>query len=110
MLHAACRPRAHGACQVRVAPRDRTRDPLSSVRFRTRPDHELDQLSDEQLIAYMREACSAGDRQAADRALALLVYGHAKNVERRMLTRMPRWAAQDAAHDAIVRAITSAFD
>lgn len=58
----------------------------------------------------MRDACGAGDRQAADRALALLVYGHAKNVERRMLTRMPRWAAQDAAHDAIVRAITSAFD
>jgi RNA polymerase sigma factor (sigma-70 family) len=42
--------------------------------------------------------------------LAILVYGHAANVERRMVFRLPRWAAQDAAHDALVRAITSAFD
>lgn len=62
------------------------------------------------LIAYVREASSAGDHGAAKRALAILVYGHASNVERRMLLRMPRWAAQDCAHDALVRAITSAFD
>jgi RNA polymerase sigma factor (sigma-70 family) len=78
--------------------------------FRQQPDHELDQLSDERLIAYLREAASAGDQAAAKRGLAILVYGHAANVERRMLLRMPRYAAQDAAHDALVRAITSAFD
>jgi RNA polymerase sigma factor (sigma-70 family) len=83
---------------------------LSSASFRKQSDHELDQLSDEKLIAYLRDASRAGDKPATDRALALLIYGHAKNVERRMLTRLPRWAAQDAAHDAIVRAITSAFD
>lgn len=83
---------------------------MAPPRFRTRPDHELDQLSDGQLIAYLREASSAGQTAAAKRALAILVYGYAKNVERRMLTRLPRWAAQDAARDALVRAITSAFD
>jgi len=83
---------------------------LPSARFRPLPDHELDQLSDEKLIAYVREASSAGDPAAAKRALAILVYGHAANVERRMLLRMPRWAAQDAAHDALVRAIAAAFD
>jgi RNA polymerase sigma-70 factor, ECF subfamily len=83
---------------------------LPSARFRQRPDHELDQLSDEKLIAYLREAAGAGDHAAARRALAILVYGHTANVERRMLLRLPRHAAQDAAHDALVRAITSAFD
>lgn len=83
---------------------------MPSARFRQQPDHELDQLSDEKLIAYLREASNAGDHRAAKRALAILVYGHTANVERRMLLRMPRYAAQDAAHDALVRAITSAFD
>lgn len=83
---------------------------MSSARFRPQPDHELDRLSDEKLIAYVREASSAGDPVAARRALAILVYGHAANVERRMALRMPRWAAQDAAHDALVRAVMAAFD
>lgn len=83
---------------------------MPSARFRQQPDHELDQLSDEKLIAYLREGASAGNHAAARRALAILVYGHAANVERRMLLRLPRHAALDAAHDALVRAITSAFD
>jgi RNA polymerase sigma factor (sigma-70 family) len=83
---------------------------LTPARFRKQSDHELDQLADEKLIAYVRDASSAKDYPAAKRALAILVYGHAANVERRMLLRMPRWAVQDAAHDALVRAITSAFD
>ncbi len=78
--------------------------------FNPRPDHELDLLSDEKLIAYLREASSAGDAAAAKRALAILVYGYASLVERRMALRVPRWAAEDAAHDALVRAIASAFD
>ena len=83
---------------------------MPPAQFRKLPDHELDQLSDEKLIAYLREAFSAGEHAAGKRALAILVYGHAANVERRMLLRMPRWAAQDCAHDALVRAIAAAFD
>ena len=83
---------------------------MPPARFKQQPDHELDQLPDEKLIAYLRAASRAGDHQAAKRALAFLVYCHAANVERRMLLKMPRFAAQDAAHEALVRAITSAFD
>lgn len=83
---------------------------LPSAKFRAKSDHELDQLPDEKLIAYLREAAAAGDQRAAKSALALLVYGYAANVERRLSLKMPAWAAQDAAHDALVRAITSAFD
>jgi RNA polymerase sigma factor (sigma-70 family) len=83
---------------------------LPPAKFRTQPDHELDQLSDEKLISYLRDAAAAGAHDAAKRALAILVYGHAANVERRMRLRMPSYAAQDAAHDALVRAIASAFD
>jgi RNA polymerase sigma factor (sigma-70 family) len=83
---------------------------LPAARFKKKPDHELDKLSDEKLIAYLRAASAAGEHAAAKRALAILVYGHAANVERRLLLRMPRWAVQECAHDALVRAIASAFD
>ena len=68
------------------------------------------QLSDEKLIAYLRDASSAGDAAAAKRALAILVYGYARDVERRMALRLPRYAVEDAAEDALVRAIAAAFD
>jgi DNA-directed RNA polymerase specialized sigma24 family protein len=83
---------------------------LLSARFKAQSDHELDQLSDEKLISYLRDASGAAAHEASRRALAILVYGHGANVERRLLLRMPRWAVQDAAHDALVRAIASAFD
>jgi RNA polymerase sigma-70 factor, ECF subfamily len=80
------------------------------VSFRARPDHELDRLHDDELIAYLRDAARAGDAAAARRALAILIYGYANDVERRMALRLPRWAAEDAAHEALVRAVASAFD
>jgi RNA polymerase sigma factor (sigma-70 family) len=80
------------------------------VSFKQRPDHELEQLSDEKLIAYLRDASSAGDAAAGKRALAILVYGYARDVERRMALRLPSHAVEDAAHDALVRAISAAFD
>lgn len=83
---------------------------MGAVSFKPQPDHELDQLSDEKLIAYLRDASSAGDAAPAKRALAILVYGYARDVERRMALRLPRWAVEDAAHDALVRAVASAFD
>ena len=78
--------------------------------FKPRPNHELELLSDEKLIAYLREASSAGHAPAGRRALAILIYGYAQNVERRMALRLPRWAVKDAAAEALVRAVSSAFD
>jgi len=78
--------------------------------FKIRPDHELDQLSDDALITYLREASDAGEHEAGKRALAILIYGHAANVERRMGFKIPRHAVEEAAHEALVSAVASAFD
>jgi RNA polymerase sigma factor (sigma-70 family) len=80
------------------------------VSFKQLADHELDKLSDEALIAYLRDARSAGAKDTARRALAVLVYGYEDIVEQRMALRLPAHAVQDAAHEALVRAVASAFD
>jgi RNA polymerase sigma factor (sigma-70 family) len=80
------------------------------VTFRRLPDHELQTLSDEQLIAYIRAAVDAGELSAGRSALAVLVYGYEDIVKRRLRMKMPAYAVDDAAHEAMVRAIKSAFD
>jgi RNA polymerase sigma factor (sigma-70 family) len=80
------------------------------VSFKQLPEHELATLSDDALIAYFRDAHSAGANDAARHALAVLVYGYAGIVERRMALLLPPQAVQDAAHDALVRAVAAAFD
>ena len=45
-------------------------------RFERKPDHELDRLDDEALVAYARAARDAGDQAAGARAIAVLVYGY----------------------------------
>jgi RNA polymerase sigma factor (sigma-70 family) len=80
------------------------------VTFRRLPDHELQTLSDEQLIAYIRAAVDASQLSAGRSALAVLVYGYEDIVKRRLRMRMPPYAVDDAAHEAMVRAVKSAFD
>jgi RNA polymerase sigma factor (sigma-70 family) len=80
------------------------------VSFKPLPDHELHRLADDRLIAYIRDACAAGDAAAARRGLAFLVYGYERDVKRRLALRLPGHAVEDAGHDALVRAITAAFD
>ena len=77
--------------------------------FKPRPDHELQALGDDALIAYMRAAHDAGQPAVGRRALMFLVYGHERNVKRR-LWKLPKHAVDDVAHDALVRAIAAAFD
>lgn len=78
--------------------------------FSRLPDHELDRLDDDELIAYLRAAQRAGDRHAADRSLAVLVYGHWSNVERRVRLKVPQQHVEDVTGDIIVSAIRAAFD
>lgn len=78
--------------------------------FRPRAEHELYGSTDDQLIAYLREARAAGDLVAARRALALLVYGYEPIVRRRLAMKVPAHVVEDVAHDALVRAIAAAFD
>lgn len=78
--------------------------------FKSLPDHELQRLGDEQLIAYVRHGRAAGELAAARRALMFLVYGYERDVKRRLSLRLPAHAVDDVAHDALVRAIAAAFD
>jgi RNA polymerase sigma factor (sigma-70 family) len=77
--------------------------------FRALPEHALDLLDDEALIAYIRAATEAGAEADALRGLAVLVYGYARQVERRMALRLPAHVVEDVAHEALVRAVGSAF-
>jgi len=78
-------------------------------RFERKPDHELDRLDDEALVAYARAAREAGDPAAAARAIAVLVYGHWRNVERRVRMKIPREHVEDVTADIVASATHSAF-
>jgi len=78
--------------------------------FVQKPDHELERLDDDALILYVREARAAGDRDAAGQAIAILVYGHWRNVERRVAMKIPSQHVEDVTGDVIISAIQSAFD
>jgi RNA polymerase sigma factor (sigma-70 family) len=80
------------------------------VTFAPLPDHELQQLSDEQLIAYIRDARDAAKLADARRGLMFLVYGYERDVKRRLSIKVPAYVVDDLAHDALVRAIAAAFD
>ena len=78
-------------------------------RLRRKPDHELDRLDDEALVAYARAVRDAGDHAAGGRAIAVLVYGHWPNVERRVRMKVPREHVEDVTGDIVASAIQSAF-
>ena len=78
-------------------------------RFQPLDDAALERLGDEQLIAYMRLAREAGHPSAGD-ALAILVFGHWANVERRVRLKLPEAHVEDVTGDIIADAIASAFD
>ncbi len=77
--------------------------------FRPRPEHELDRLSDENLLAYLRDARAAGDTDSARTALQVLVFGHWSIVVARLRMKLPAHVVEDTAGDVIARAITSSF-
>jgi RNA polymerase sigma factor (sigma-70 family) len=74
---------------------------------RSLTDDELDGLSDEQLLERISEARSAGALDDAKRALAILVWRHYANVERRVRLRVPTADVEDVAMEAVVSAIRS---
>ena len=78
--------------------------------FQPLPDHELQQLPDEQLIAYVRAARDVGELTHGRRGLMFLVYGYERDVKRRLSIKVPKHVVDDLAHDALVRAIAAAFD
>jgi RNA polymerase sigma-70 factor (ECF subfamily) len=77
--------------------------------FRPFDEDDLQRLDDDRLIEYMGHARAAG-HPSAGTALAILVYGHWANVERRVRMKLPAQHVEDLTGDIIVNAITSAFD
>jgi RNA polymerase sigma factor (sigma-70 family) len=80
------------------------------VTFRPLPDHNLQKLSDEELIAYIRAARDEGQLAHGRRGLAILVFGYERDVKRRLSIKVPKHVVDDLAHDALVKAIAAAFD
>src|SRR2546423_13847136 len=79
--------------------------PEPKLSFRPRPEHELTQLTDENLIAYLREAAAAGDAGAARSALGGLVYGYVHNVRGRVRLLIPTYAVEGVGQEVLARAI-----
>jgi RNA polymerase sigma factor (sigma-70 family) len=77
--------------------------------FRPRPEHELDALSDDELIAYIRDARTAGALDTGRTALQILVFGHWDLVVARLRMKLPPHVVEDTAGDVIARAVTSTF-
>lgn len=85
--------------------------PRTTVDFRDPlPTHDLDRLSDEQLIAYIRAMRDGGELPAAAAGLAVLVYGHWTNVRRRVGLKIPAADVEDVSSEVVTSAIASAFD
>jgi RNA polymerase sigma factor (sigma-70 family) len=78
--------------------------------FRELPDHHLQALSDEQLIAYMRSARDAGRHDAMKPAIAVLAYGYWDTLVNRARMKLPESDAEQVAGEALESAIASAFD
>ena len=69
----------------------------------------LERLDDGALIEYMRQARASGDPSAAT-ALAILVFGHWQNVERRVRMKVPPSHVEDLTGDIVADAVASAFE
>lgn len=100
-----------GVCQDLPGAVDSPWGSVVAVSFQPLTDHQLHDLADDQLIAYIRAGRDAGEREVAKRALWFLVDGHEADVRRRLRLRLPKDAPfDDLAHDVLVRAVGSAFD
>jgi RNA polymerase sigma factor (sigma-70 family) len=77
--------------------------------FRPLDEAALQRLDDDALIEYMRSARDSGHPSAAV-GLAILVYGHWQNVERRVRMKIPSAHVEDLTGDVIADAVASAFE
>lgn len=79
--------------------------------FEELSERQLGDLSDEQLVDYLRRAREAGRHDAMKPAVAVLVYGYWDNLVNRARLKLRSEAdAEDVAAEAIASAIVSAFD
>jgi len=86
------------------------KDLLADGNFRERSELELTDLSDEQLIDYIRAARAAGRGDAVTLALRILVFGYLENIERRVALKVPDRDVSEVAARAMESALKAAFD
>lgn len=75
--------------------------------FRSRKDHQLDDLTDEEILAYALAARAAGALDHCTRALQILAFGYLDILHVRIAKKVPREQVEDVAGAAILRAIAS---
>ena len=82
---------------------------VSDDAFDCLSEDELQRLTDDELIAYIRKAADAGRRDCAATATAILCWRRFDDVVRRVSMRVPAPDVEDVAMTAILDAIRSAF-
>lgn len=82
---------------------------MSDRLFRSRPDHEIHALSDEQILQYVVAARAAGQPAHAARGLQILVFGYRDIVKVRVAAKVPRHEAEDVADAGLLRAVAAAL-
>jgi RNA polymerase sigma factor (sigma-70 family) len=79
--------------------------------FEELSDRQLENLSDEHLVGYLRRAREAGRHEAMKLAVAVLVYGYWDTLVNRARLKLRSDAdAEEVAAEAVASAIVSAFD
>jgi RNA polymerase sigma factor (sigma-70 family) len=77
--------------------------------FRELPEHRLNELSDEQLVDYLRAAREEGRHGAMKPAVAVLVFGYHDTLRQRARLKLPDYDVEDVVAETIASAIASAF-
>ena len=83
---------------------------MADGNFRELTELELAELSDEELIDYIRAARAAGRGDAVTLALRVLVFGYLEIIERRVVLKVPPQDVSEVAAQAMESALKSAFD
>jgi RNA polymerase sigma factor (sigma-70 family) len=78
--------------------------------FRPLSHEQLNSLTDEDLIAYVRMARAAGAPGEARAAIQILVYGYRNDIARKVRLKMKQHAVDEVADRALVRAVKATFD
>ena len=78
--------------------------------FQELPEHRLQTLSDEDLIAYLRAARAAGRHDAMKPAIGVLAFGYWDTLVNRARLKLPEAEVEQVAGEALESAIASAFD
>ena len=98
------------AAEIAVSGSSRATDFTSLTAFEELPEHQLSELSDEQLVDYLRAAREAGAHEAMKPAIGMLVYGYWDVLVNRARLKLPPADVEDVASEAMSSAIASAFD